>query len=219
MEFIIAYTSFFSISVPLIVTFIGWKLNWSQFRPLCLLLIFSALADSLSIWLLRQSSNTYIILNIFLITQFSLLVWLFRRQFDERKFIDFVHGLFIIFAFVNLTMFQGLWVLNSVTNVASCLILIIVCLFYFYKLLVELPTIHIQELPMFWISFGVLIYYAGNFFLFLVNNYLNHDQNGPHRYMWILHNLLNVTKNMLFAIALWQSYRRSKSPISSSSAP
>ena len=156
MEFIIAYISFFSISIPLLITFIGWKMNWSQFRPLCLLLFFSALADSLSIWLLRQSSNTYIILNIFLITQFSLLVWLFRRQFNEHKFIDFAHGIFIIFAFVNLTMFKGLWVLNSVTNVASCLILIVVCLFYFYKLLVELPTTHIQELPMLWISFGVL---------------------------------------------------------------
>jgi hypothetical protein len=198
---------------------LNWRVNWINFKPLCLTLLLSLIADLLSLLLLRQSINNYFILNLYLIVQFSLLIWLFRVQFTRQFFFDFVHIVFLLFALVNLIFWQGFWVLNSGTNVTACLILIIVCLLYFYKLLKELPTLNIQNLPMFWVSFGVLTYYAGNFFLFLVNNYLDHNNDGPHRHVWILHNLLNVVKNTLFAIALWQSYRRVRSPISSSLAP
>jgi hypothetical protein len=98
------------------------------------------------------------------------------------------------------------------------LVLIGFSLFYFYRLLNELPIIHIQHLPMFWVSVSVLTYYAGNFFLFLVKNYLVYGESGSHKLMWILHNLLNITKNLLFAIALWQSYRKARSSTLSSSA-
>ena len=56
----------------------------------------------------------------------------------------------------------------------------------------------------------MLTYYAGNLLLFLTNNYLTLGLEGSHQIMWVLHNLLNISKNMLFAIALWMNYRNKR---------
>ena len=220
-ELMIAYCSSGSVFIPLVIALAHWKNLWSDLKPICLVLILSLASDLLSLLLIKysQGSNTYLIVNIYLIIQFSLLVLVFRKQLPYPTITNIILLLFITFCMVNITVFQGPWEFNSVSNVIASLILIAFCIFYLYRLLSELPIVHIQHLPMLWISFGVLVYYGGNFFLFLVNNYLTHDESGPHKLMWILHNLLNITKNILFAVALWQSYRKVKSSTLSSSAP
>jgi hypothetical protein len=220
-EFAIAYGSSGSVLIPMVIALMQWKRMWYDLKPLCLLLIISLASDLLSFTLIKYSAqvNTYLIVNIYLIAQFSLLLLVFRRELTNPRIADVVLLLFVLFCMINISVFQGPWVFNSVSNVVACLLLIGFSLFYLYRLLNDLPIVHIQNLPMLWISFAVLTYYGGNFFLFLVNNYLTHDASGPHKLMWILHNLLNITKNILFAVALWQSYRRVKSSTLSSSAP
>lgn len=222
LEFlVIAYSSFGSVFVPLTIALMQLKKMSGELKPLCLILILSFVSDLLSILLAKYSpnANTYLIINIYLIAQFSLLVWIFRKQLQNPHVADFILLLFILFCVVNILLFQGPWVFNSVSNVVAGLILIGFCIFYLYQLLNDLPIVHILHLPMLWITFGVLTYYAGNFFLFLVKNYLIYNINDSHRLMWILHNLLNITKNILFAVALWQNYRKVRSSTLSSSAP
>lgn len=222
-EFLIAYSSFGSVFIPLTIALIQWKKMWDDFKPLCIILILSLATDLISILFIQYSNNpntnTYLIGNIYLIAQFSLLVLVFRKQLPNQRIIDVILVLFIFFCIINILLFQGPWIFNSVSNVVASLILMSFCMFYFYRLLHDLPIVHVQQLPMLWISFAVLTYYAGNFFIFLVKNYLTYGESGSHKLMWILHNLLNITKNILFAIALWQSYRSVKSSILSSSAP
>src|SRR5688572_14322987 len=218
-EFLIAYSSIGSVFIPLTIAAAHWKKMWNEWKPICLILIIALAADLLSLVFVQFKVNTYLIVNIFLIAQFSLLIINFRKQLRNPRVANIILVLFILFSIINISFFQGPLVFNSVSNVVACLILIAFCLFYFYKLLNDLPIVHIQHLPMLWISFGVLTYYGGNFFLFLVKNYLTYGDTGHHKVMWILHNLLNITKNILFAIALWQSYRKVKSYTLSSSGP
>lgn len=214
-----AYISFGSILLPLSIALVGLRRAWSELKLLCVILILSLGSDLLSFLFIQYSLNTYIIGNIFLISQFTLLAFVFRENLPHRSGLDLTIIFFLIFSLINITNIQGPWVFNSITNVVASLILIGFCLFYFYKLLNDLPIVHIQQLPMLWITFAVLTYYAGNFFLFLVNNYLTAGAAGSQPVMWILHNLLNIIKNTLFAIALWQSYRKVKSSTLSSWAP
>ncbi len=218
-EFLIAYSSIGSVFIPLTIALVHWKTIENDLKPLRLILILSLASDLLSILLIQYSLNTYLIINIYLIAQFSLLVWVFREQLPYQRITDIILLIFILFCIINISIFQGPWVFNSVSNVVASLILIGFCIFYLYRLLNDLPIVHIHHLPMLWITFAVLTYYAGNFFLFLVKNYLTYGDSGSHKLMWILHNLLNISKNILFAIALWQSYRKVRSSTLSSSAP
>lgn len=220
-SFFIAYCSTGSVFIPLLIALMRWKRMWSDLKSLCLILILSLVADLHSILFVKyyQNVNTYLIVNIYLVAQFSLLILIFKKHLQNPRTVNVILFLFIFFCIINISFFQGPWVFNSVSNVLAALILIGFCIFYLYRLLSDLPIVHIQHLPMLWITFAVLTYYAGNFFLFLVNNYLVSDVNGTHELMWILHNLLNITKNILFAVALWQSYRNVRSSTLSSSGP
>lgn len=218
-EFVVSYISMGSIIVPLVIAVLHRKSMSTDLRPLYFSLSISLICDVLAYFMARNSLNTHWVGNIYLATQFFLLVLVFRNQFSNRRIVDFILAIFILFFAINISFFQGPLIFNSISNIVACLILIAFCLSYFYLLLNNLPIVHIQHLPMLWISFGVLTYYGGNFFLFLVKNYLTYGEAGSHKIMWILHNLLNIAKNILFAIALWKSYRKVKSFTLSSSAP
>ena len=222
-EFLFAYISIGSVLIPIAFALANGKKLLEELRPLRWILFISLSCDllSLGISLTGSMRNTHWIGNIYMILQFSLLVLTFRRQLQSNRIIDIVHIVFVIFYVVNISFFQGPWIFNSVTNAVACIILIVLTMYYFYRLLNDLPTDHIQSLTMLWVSFAVLVYYAGNFFLFLAANYLTYEGvgKGTHLLMWNLHNLLNIIKNILFAIALWQSYRKVRSSTLSSSAP
>src|SRR5690242_17878611 len=169
-ELFVAYSSSASVLIPFGIAFLKWRNMWCELKPLCLILILSLISDMLSIYLVKSSpnANTYLVVNFFMIGQFSLLVLIFRKQFRNSRIVDFILAVSLLFFVVNISFFQGPWVFNSVSNVVACLILIAFCLFYLYRLLNDLPIVHIQQLPMLWIAFAVLTYYGGNFFLFLV---------------------------------------------------
>jgi hypothetical protein len=90
--------------------------------------------------------------------------------------------------------------------------MLVLALTYLYRLFRELPVERVQDMPMLWIAFAVLIYFGGTLFLFLFNNYLIDNEPGTHRAIWVLHNMLNVSKNVFLSIALWKHYKQSTSP-------
>lgn len=221
LGFLIAYCSFGSVIIPLSIALLHLKRMSIELKSLFLILMFSLISDLISILLAKYSPivNTYIIINIYLVVQFSLLAYIFRSQFDRKKVVDVLVVILLLFFLLNMSFFQGPLTFNSVSNVVASLVIIGFCLIYLYQLLNDLPIIYIHQLPMLWISFAVLTYYGGNFFLFLIKNYLTYGDTGSHKLMWILHNLLNIIKNILFAVALWQSYRQARQFTLSSSAP
>lgn len=147
---------------------------------------------------------------VYLFIQFVLLLFIFSLQFDDKEFWKRVFWISVILYLAGLVILkssgESLVYLEAIAN----LVMIIVPLTFFYKLLSELKVINIHRLPILWICFATLFYYSGNLFLFLARDLLARV---PESYglSWILHNILNVTKNILFAVALWQNYRTMKS--------
>lgn len=84
-------------------------------------------------------------------------------------------------------------------------------LIYLYDLFRDLPVERIQDMPMLWVIFGFLFYYGGTLFLFLANNIVLESNLESHRAIWVLHNILNVMKNVFLSIALWKQYKRTTS--------
>lgn len=215
----IAYTSFGSTVVPITLFFIQKKKLSFELHPIGWVVIVSFIADAISFYRSRQGLNTHIIGNIYLAAQFLFLIIMFGRLFRNKKMVVSILMLFIPFYLINISFYQGPWVFNSITNIVASLISILLCIYYFYQLISELPVTHVQDSPMFWICFAILAYYSGNFFLFITNNYFTEQDASFHRLIWILHNLLNIIKHILFSIGLWQSFRKVRSSTLSSSAP
>lgn len=177
---------------------------------MCLLLL-SGLSDGISLLIVYKGLNSWPVVNLFFLAQFVVLYFVFSGEY-KSSFNKVAFCIFFIYAVINYFFLQTPGYFNSNTSYAGALIMLLLALFYLFRLFRELPVERVQDLPMLWISFAVLIYFGGTLFLFLFNNYLIANEPGTHRVIWILHNMLNVAKNVFLSIALWKHYRQSTSP-------
>lgn len=207
---LIAHFSSISVIVPLILAIIQWRRLPVSISSIRWLLISASIIDLLSFIFSKYSIPNHSLGNVYLLIQFSILLYMFSLQFDRTVFFKAAYVAFIIFYFVNLIFFQSFFTFNTNSNVAACLILITVSIMFFYKLLSELKVSNIHRLPILWIAFATLFYYSGNLFLFLASRYLEQSRES-YAILWTIHNILNLTKNVLFGIALWQNYKAVRS--------
>ncbi len=146
--------------------------------------------------------NTYPINNLFSLAQSIMLLFIYREAFSwPRKPVFFAAGIYTILFLLNYFLIQTPYKLNSYSYTISGLMLLVASLLYFRFLLKNLPEPFVHRSPLIWINIAVLIYFGGNLFLFMLYNYFVSA-------IWILHNILNITKNVLFFIAIWQSQRK-----------
>jgi TRAP-type C4-dicarboxylate transport system permease small subunit len=141
--------------------------------------------------------------------EFNLLLLLYFLAFSRKYSILFVAiGLcYTTFFFVDLFFLQAQQ-LTSFSITLTAAVFILFSVLHFFKLMRDLPSTHIQNLPMFWIDTAVLVYFAGAFFIFLLRNYLIEVMKDDQIVYWSLHNILNIIKNILFAIGLWQATKK-----------
>ncbi len=118
----------------------------------------------------------------------------------------FVATAFLIFAVFNLIFLQ--WgCIASYNKLLSSFIIMLDSVFYFYKLMAELPTVHLQRLPMFWFNSAFLLYHAGTIFLFAFTPYLVNIMNDNLLIYWTFHNLLSILQQLIVLLGLVYDFR------------
>jgi len=204
---IVAHASSLSALAPLALSFRAPVPLETKF--LRVLLAGSCVFDLTSLLMALRGFNTYPIANLFFLFQAVVLMLLYYRKYSpSRLYLRIFGSMYITYFAVNYVVLQGPKVLSTYSIPVSGLILMAVALSYFVYLLRNLPEVFVHRMPLVWISIAVLIYYAGNLFLFIMNNYFSLGSEGTQRVMWIIHNSLNITKNTLFLVAIWQGSRK-----------
>jgi hypothetical protein len=105
------------------------------------------------------------------------------------------------FALISLLFIQKHFI-SSYHNLLDSFIIIGYCIFYFYRLMVELPSINLQRMPMFWFNSAFLFYYAGALILFVFTSYIVNVLKDNLITYWIFHNTLSICEHVLVLIGL-----------------
>lgn len=210
IKLLIALFSMASVLLPLCLVFMQWGKLPENISSLRWLLVCNILCDLTQLVLgLGFSINNMFVGDIHLLIQFSFLLYIFRHESERKDTLKFFYTALVIMYALGLLLSRNSPMATSATNTLASLILIIVAILFFFKLLNDLKVENVHRLPILWIALATLFYYSGNLFIFLSSNYLLNktDFFGD---AWTQHNILNITKNLLFAVALWQSYRTTK---------
>lgn len=206
----LAYFSALSVLIPLALGAMYWKCLSKPFIVLFILLIVGGLTDIASFIFTINGINSWPIVNIYFIVQFTFLfgfIYLERKSGNWK----FPFVLLLCLSVYNYFLIQTPFIFNSYTAYGGALVMIFYSLIYLYDLFRDLPVERIQDMPMLWVIFGFLFYYGGTLFLFLANNIVLESNLESHRAIWVLHNILNVMKNVFLSIALWKQYKRTTS--------
>lgn len=213
IPWLIAYVCSLSVLLPLVLATIQWRKLPIEISPLRWLLVIAPIADISMLTLSRVfKTRNLMVGDIFMFIQFSILLYIFSRQFSRKVSFIIFYACVVIFYIVCFVWPDSVPPLLIGSSAVDGLILIGISIAIFYKLLSELKVMHIHRLPILWIAFATLFYYSGSLFVFLSSNYLEGDREAL-SYLWMVPNVLNLIKNVLFAIALWQNYKLVKSSI------
>lgn len=123
------------------------------------------------------------------------------------KVVLFITGLCVAFFLFNLFYLQKTEI-DSYSKTVNSFAVMSFAIFYFFRLIIELPERSVQKIPMFWFNTGFLIYYSGSLLLFLITSYLVTVEQSDLLTFWTFHNILSIVEHLIILYGLQLARQR-----------
>jgi VanZ family protein len=202
----IATYAAFSVVLPLLLGTLGIRKLTPALRCLLLLLAFALFTEAAGLILGRGDQPNLWIYNTYTAVEYSLLIIMFVFLLDGK--------LFRRVLLASIPLFIVIWVLATLNLEKSdpfhgvflsieSVVFAILAVATLVKEMRDSSTLLVDN-PIFWVSAGVLVYFAGNLLVFafidkLLQTTLKNSEVGMYS-GWLIHTAMNVSKNILFAI-------------------
>ncbi|WP_210521565.1 hypothetical protein [Hymenobacter terricola] len=181
-------------------------------RYLALLIGFVLPLNALGFVFMLQHRNNLFLMPVYAVGEFWLLALVYGRSLQSAAFTRMMPWLvagFAAYALVDslLARAELAYFRPGQQVIQSVLVLGFVGL-YFRKVLQELRIEHLRREPMFWVSAGLFIYFAGYLQIALFSNYLLYYSDRLNMSIWAVHSLLFIVLYCCYCVALWLSPRK-----------
>jgi hypothetical protein len=80
-------------------------------------------------------------------------------------------------------------------------------IFYFYKLIQELPTTNIETFGLFWVVSGFFLTNSAKLVLFSFAAYMVKIFNDNLIVLWVFHNVLSIIGNLIIGWGVWLQFK------------
>jgi len=197
---IFQYSTAFSTILPFIAGIWLWKRLDIGLRILTWSLFVILLFDLAAMFLALMSKSNAFVLNIYAPIElflFFLVFYLWSESVNVKRSLLATVILFFIFWLL-------FWrVLDIKEGMYDLVLTVESVLFVFFSVIALFSALNNDKLPVvknpiFWVSSALLIYFAGNLFVFALIKELSKEIPEQGKYIWIIHSLLNLTKNLFF---------------------
>lgn len=168
-----------------------------------ILIVISVFAESLGFVLSKLHVNNLPYLHVFTIIEAGFYFLFYSTLFTDKRIKWLIAATFTTFAILAASLafvFDNLWKFNTLSRTIEALIFTIFGLGFFYSLLKSELQMKLERDPLFWLNSGILLYFMGNFFLFMLYNVLLDIEIQVVNSYWTMHSVINITSNILFTI-------------------
>jgi hypothetical protein len=203
----IQYASAVSVLAPLFLLVWRRKSLITFHVPLAVLLVAGALSDILYFYLSSKSLSNVAVVHLFYLIQYLCIVIMYFYMFDTRKYLFRFLALLVVFTsyfVVDNFMLHDIYTYNNNSITVATVAIITLSILYYRHMLLNLPAKSIARYSPFWINSAVAFYFLFNSVLFFASHYVFNSM--PEESAWIFwsyHNVNNVVKNILFAVAIY----------------
>jgi hypothetical protein len=152
---------------------------------------------------LKEINLQLIVNRISLVVEFILLSLFYYYSLSNRyrKWFFLCSTLiFIIYSLYDFIISKSGY-FSFVPLVIECLFFLIIIVYFFYEKIQYNISTPIYTAPIFWVSLAFLIYFSGNFFLFLLSNSLFKNQNFKIQYT-LIYSSVTIIKNIFLCSAV-----------------
>lgn len=209
----LADISLYSILLPSGMVFLRWIYLPLSLRFLGVFVLAAAILEFIADYYDNQGINNYFTLHIYTIIEHIFLMLYFRSLYEQKivkRVLMVLMTLFISFCIANIFLWEPLDVLPYRPRLAECIIGMLLALYFFVDLFYKSHVTNLARYAHYWLVSGLLLYFAGTFFLNIVgqiaitSNKLGYDA-------YDIHSILNIFLNIIYTIVLWMGSRVSTS--------
>lgn len=201
VEKLIQHISFYSIILPIVIGSTSFKAIGRIELLSYILCIFSLFGDLAAYLTALFFQNSYPAIHAYSILEIMLLSYLFKYFLKSTT--PILIGIILSLIYTSDVFLLNHWhQINALISSITCLIFILFCLIHFYRMYTQYNDLFFDRLPEFWLSMGVLCYFSGSLFSWLLFEYIQAPNSSL---TWAFHNIANILKNILFAIGLWKA--------------
>jgi hypothetical protein len=208
--------SLYSILLPSGMVFFSWKIKDTPLTIISVLILFTLLIEVFSEFYIsdlyqpNHRKNNMFLYHIFTFCEGILLTLYFRTFFQQkwiRNMLVLLLTLFSLLVLLNIKLWEPLDHYPSIPRMVECILMMILSIIFFMNVFQQSTVTNLIEYPHFWLVSGLLLYFAGTFFMNLVGQIVL-DRKKLGFDVYDIHSFLNIFLNIIYTIALWMSSRR-----------
>jgi hypothetical protein len=151
----------------------------------------------------NRNINTTGLYNLFTFFEFLFYMIFFMSLFPSpiaKKRLLLGMAAYFVITFINIFYFQGRKEFHTYTYMLGCLIVVILCIFYFFYLFRFPESGRLTRNPYFWIVTGLMFFYTCTFTLFGLNNFIAKTIRQYTENLFLLQDILNMLLYTSFSI-------------------
>lgn len=171
---------------------------------LCALCAFYLLNQGIAAWTASYLQSNYPFFHLHIAVEMAALSWIYvleRGSIHGRKVQFMGMTLFLMGTIINAAWGEGLWNPPSLLLILESILLILLVIGFFWKTYAEMQVTRIEQHFLFWLSLGILIFFAGTilidiFLKFVVEREEIFDA------VFLIRDILILLTNSCYTIAL-----------------
>jgi hypothetical protein len=163
VSFLASLTAYFQKNTP------------SYLRLFPVFLLVTIAVEGISTWMFLHGKTSNHLYNFFSSVEFLFYMYVIREIIQNakaKKIILYTAWIYALLGIANALFIQKLIAYNSVTYALGCILIALMCIYYFFELFQAMNSASLVRMPAFWICAGLLFYYSCSFPLYSMANFL-----------------------------------------------
>lgn len=203
---ILIYTALLIPLVPTLLTSFKWKLLNDAQRWFAYLL-WSIVVISLSgeAWLKNTGQSNLPFFHVYILFEYLLILQIFRHLFKDHvkkiTWLILASGFLFIWLF-NVFLGEGIWGFPDYIHALEAVIILALVFKWFANMLKEKIILNPEKTFEFWFCAGLLLFFSGNFLLFIFSEFLLSIEQSAYDVIWKIHCILIILLYLIYSIAL-----------------
>jgi hypothetical protein len=173
------------------------------------IVVFTVIMETVTYIFKLMGTNNMPLFHLYTYGEATFIALYYYRLYSQRK-IRRVYlvmlVVFLVFSLVALIAQRNLYEFNSLQRSVECVWMIILALIFYSDLFNKSNVPNLLKYPHYWLVSGLLLYFAGTFFLNIVGQIaIMSNEFGYNAYD--IHSVLNIFLNIIYTIVLWMGSR------------
>ena len=193
--------SAYSIIAPILIGAIYLRSYSLVIRLLFFFVCLTGVLELASGIFMAYGINNLVFFHVHVYLEFTFIALIFFLTFDSITWRAITLGcaaIFYVYSAFNAIFYEAVDLFNSNQRYVEGLMILFFCTGYFISLMRRPVHRYLEKQPMFWLTSGFLIYFAGTLYLFLVSKELMAINKLQY---WTIHSVLNIGLNAIYVLA------------------